>query len=249
MQTTPVLGIDFGGSGIKGALVDTSRGEFASQRHRIATPAVSTPWAVAEVVATIVEGFPDQLTAGPIGIAVPSVVSDGHTRTAVNIHPEWIDAPATDIFEQRLGRPVRLVNDADAAGVAEARFGAAGNHSGTVLVTTLGTGIGSAVLRNGVLVPNTELGLIEVGGKIAEKRAAASVKTAQHLSYRRYAVRLQRYFSAVERILWPDLIVIGGGISKDAEKFIPLLTLRTPVVAAELRNRAGIIGAAALAAD
>lgn len=248
MQTTPVLGIDFGGSGIKGALVDVARGEFTSERHRIATPHESTPAAVAEVVADIANLFVDDLADRPIGIAVPSVVTNGQTRTAVNIHPDWIGASAAELFSDRLGRPVHVINDADAAGIAEARYGAARNQSGTVLVTTLGTGIGSALLHNGTLVPNTELGLIEVGGKIAEKSAAAAVKTRKHLSYPRYAVRLQRYFSAIERVLWPDLIVIGGGISKDADKFLPLLKLRTPVVAAQLRNRAGIIGAAALAA-
>jgi polyphosphate glucokinase len=247
MQNTPVLGIDIGGSGIKGAPVDLVAGDFAADRIRIPTPAKSTPKNVADVVAEIVAGFADQLADGPVGITIPAVVTHGVSRSAANIDPSWIDAPAAQIFADRLGREVVLVNDADAAGIAEAKFGAAKGQDGIVLVTTLGTGIGSALIHRGVLVPNTELGHLEIDGFDAEKRAAASIKTAEGLSYEQYVPRLQRYYETLEALFWPDLIVVGGGVSKAADKFLPKLKLKTPIVAAELRNRAGIIGAAWLA--
>lgn len=249
MSNTAVLGIDIGGSGIKGAPVDLVKGDFAADRLRIPTPTPSTPQAVADVVAEIVAAFDDRIGDGPIGVTIPAVVTHGNTRSAANIDKSWIDAPAEKIFAERVGRPVHLVNDADAAGIAEVKFGAAKAHPGLVLVTTLGTGIGSAIIYRGVLVPNTELGHLEIDGHDAETRAAASVKTSRDLSYADYSKRLQRYYERVEALFWPDLFVVGGGISKDADKFIPRLSLKTPIVPAALRNRAGIIGAAWLAAD
>ena len=249
MTNQPVLGIDIGGSGIKGAVVDLDAGDFATDRLRIPTPAESTPANVADVVAEIVEAFADKIGNGPIGITIPAVVTHGMTRSAANIHPSWIDAPAARIFENRLGRPIVLVNDADAAGIAEVKFGAAKDHPGLVLVTTLGTGIGSALIYRGVLVPNTELGHLEIDGHDAETQAAASVRTNLGLSYSEYIPRLQRFYERLEPLFWPDLMVVGGGISKNADKFLPYLRLKSPIVAAQLRNRAGIIGAAWLAVE
>ncbi|MFT4108563.1 polyphosphate--glucose phosphotransferase [Propionicimonas sp.] len=249
MHNQPVLGIDIGGSGIKGALVDLAAGDFATERVRIPTPEKSTPANVADVVAEIVSEFAEQMGDGPIGVTIPAVVTHGITRSAANIDKSWIDAPAEKIFAEHLGREVVLVNDADAAGVAEVKYGAAKGNDGLVLVTTLGTGIGSALIYRGVLVPNTELGHLEIDGHDAESQAAASVKTALGLSYSEYVPRLQRYYERVEALFWPDLFVVGGGVSKAADKFLPKLNLKTPIVPADLRNRAGIIGAAWLAAD
>ncbi|MEE9964931.1 MAG: ROK family protein [Propionicimonas sp.] len=249
MQITPALGIDIGGSGIKGAIVDIAAGDFLTDRIRIPTPEKSTPNNVAAVVAEIVDSFDRQLADGPIGITIPALVTHGITRSAANIDSSWVDAPAADIFSQRLGRPVVLVNDADAAGFAEVRFGAAAGEEGLVLMTTLGTGIGTALIYRGVLIPNTELGHIEIDGKDAEKRAAASAKATEKLSYARYIPRLQRYYETLEKLFSPDLFVVGGGVSKESDKFLPMLKLRAPIVPAALRNRAGIIGAAVLASE
>src|SRR5215216_1537659 len=245
----PVLGIDIGGSGIKGAPVDLSTGEMITDRLKIATPEKSTPKNVAAVVGEIVEHFSDQIGDGPLGVTVPAVVTHGRTRSAANIDKSWIDAEAEKIFEDHLGREIMLVNDADAAGIAEVHFGAAKGHPGLVLMATLGTGIGTAIVYRGVLIPNSELGHIEIDGHDAEKRAAASVKEREGLSYKEYIPRLQKYLERLEALLWPDLIVIGGGISKNSEKFIPKLKLNAEVVPAKLLNTAGIVGAAWLAAD
>ena len=247
MQNRAVLGIDIGGSGIKGALVDLAAGDFASERVRIATPAESTPANVADVVAEVVAQFAEQMGDGPIGVTIPAVVTHGVTRSAANIDKSWIDAPAEQIFEDRLGRDVVLVNDADAAGVAEVVWGAAKGNDGLVIMTTLGTGIGTAIIHRGVLLPNTELGHIEIDGHDAESQAAASVRENLQLSFDEYVPRLQRYYERLEALFWPDLIVVGGGISKNADKFLPKLKLKTPIVPAVLRNRAGIVGAAWLA--
>ena len=243
------LGIDIGGSGIKGAPVDLARGEFARDRLRIDTPAVSSPSAVADIVGQIAEHFTRDIGDSPIGVTLPAVVTNGMVRTAANIDPAWIGTDARKLLSERLGRPVTVVNDADAAGVGELHFGAARNHSGLVLITTLGTGIGSALLYNGVLVPNSELGHLEIDGHDAEDRAAANVRDDKGLSWQEWAERLQRYYSHVEDLFWPDLIVVGGGVSKKADKFLPLLHLRAPIVAAQLANSAGIIGAAWLATN
>ncbi len=247
-MTQPILGIDIGGSGIKGALVDLEQGEFTTDRLRIPTPKKSTPGKVAQVVARIVNSFADQLDPeSAIGLTIPSVVTHGRTRTAANIDKSWVNAEAEKIFEDKLGRDVVLVNDADAAGIAEERFGAAKDCDGVVLVTTLGTGIGSALIYRGVLIPNTELGHLELDGFDAETRASANAKTEEGLSYSEYIPRLQRYYAHVEQLFWPDLFVVGGGISRSSKKFLPKLKLNTPIVPAQLRNRAGIIGAAYLA--
>lgn len=243
------LGIDIGGSGIKGAIVNLKKGEFVTDRIRIDTPQPATPEAVAAVVKQIVDQFASKLGDGPIGITVPAIVTHGVTRSAANIDPSWVDAPAEKIFEDLLGRDITLVNDADAAGVAETHFGAAKKQPGLVLVTTLGTGIGTAMIYNGVLIPNAELGHIEIDGKDAESQAAASVRERQKLSYADWATRLDAYYQKLEFLTSPDLIVVGGGVSKNADKFLPLLNLKTRIVPAELRNAAGIVGAAYLAAD
>lgn len=241
------LGIDIGGSGIKGAAVDLARGQFATERLRIDTPKVSSPAAVADIVAQIAGHFANDIGDSPIGVTLPAVVTNGVVRTAANIDPAWIGTDARKLLSDKLGRSVTVVNDADAAGVGELHFGAARNSSGLVLMTTLGTGIGSALLYDGVLVPNSELGHLEIDGHDAESRAAANVRDDKNLSWQEWADRLQRYYSHIEDLLWPDLIVVGGGVSRKADKFLPLLHLRAPIVAAQLANSAGIIGAAWLA--
>jgi polyphosphate glucokinase len=250
VQNMPVLGIDIGGSGIKGAPVDLSTGEMTTDRLKIATPEKSTPKNVAAVVGEIVNHFSDQIGDGPLGVTIPAVVTHGRTRSAANIDKSWIDAEAEKIFEDHLGRDIMLVNDADAAGMAEVRYGAAKDHPGLVLMTTLGTGIGTAIVYRGVLIPNSELGHIEVDGHDAETRAASSAKEREDLSYKVWATtRLQRYYETLEALLWPDLIVVGGGVSRKADKFLPLLKLKSEIVPAKLQNTAGIVGAAWLAAD
>lgn len=243
------LGIDIGGSGIKGAPVDLAKGELAKDRLRHDTPKVSSPEAVADIVAQIATHFVSDTGDSPIGVTMPAVVTKGVVRTAANIDPAWIGTDAQKLLSDRLGRPVTVVNDADAAGVGELHFGAARNVAGLVLMSTLGTGIGSALLYDGVLIPNSELGHLEIDGHDAEHRAASSVKEEKDLSWQQWAERLQRYYSHIEDLLWPDLIVIGGGVSRKADKFLPLLHLRTPIVAAQLQNSAGIIGAAWLATN
>lgn len=245
MTSTPVpLGIDIGGSGIKGAPVDLDKGAFAADRVRIETPGSSTPQAVAKVVKEIVGEFSDLCGNAPVGVTVPAVVTHGIVRSAANIDKEWIGIDAAALLAEAVGREVVVLNDADAAGIGELRYGAAMDAQGTVIVATLGTGIGSAVIVNGTLVPNTELGHLEIDGYDAEKRASSAAREAEDLSWQEWAERLQRYFSHVEGLFWPDLFVVGGGVSKKSDKYLPLLDLRTPVIPAMLRNDAGIIGAA-----
>ena len=238
------LGIDVGGSGIKGAPVDLEKGEFATERLRLETPKDSTPTAVVEVIDEIARKFSRQSGKHPIGVTVPAVVSNGIVRTAANIDDSWIGTDACGLFSEHLGREVHVLNDADAAGLAEAHYGAARGTRGLVLVTTLGTGIGTALISDGRLLPNSELGHIEIDGVDAETVTANSVREREDLSWQEWADRLQTYYSTLEDLLWPDLIVVGGGVSKKAEKFLPLLHLRAPIVAAQLKNDAGIIGAA-----
>jgi polyphosphate glucokinase len=243
------LGIDVGGTGVKGAPVDLGTGRLTAERLRIPTPRPATPQAVTDVVAQIGEHFAADLGDGPVGVTVPGVVTLGTVRTAANIDPSWIGLDADRLISTRLGREVRMINDADAAGLAEAHYGAARGQPGLVLMTTLGTGIGSALLLGGRLVPNSELGHLEVAGHEAESRAAAAVRESEDLSWPEWAGRLQQYYRAVEDLLWPDLIVVGGGISKKADKFLPLINIRTPIAVALLRNEAGIVGAALRAAE
>ena len=243
------LGIDIGGSGIKGAPVDLAKGQFSTDRLRYENPKLSSPDAVVDIVASIAEHFADDTGDSPIGVTLPAVVADSVVRSAANIDPAWIGTDARRLLSERLGRPVTVVNDADAAGLGEVQFGAAQGAGGLVLVSTLGTGIGSALFYDGVLIPNSELGHLEIDGRDAEHRAASSVKDAKNLSWQQWAERLQRYYSHVEDLLWPDLIVVGGGVSRKADKFLPLLHLRAPIVAAQLQNSAGIIGAAWLACN
>jgi len=242
------LGIDFGGSGIKGAPVDLGTGTFAADRVRIPTPEHSTPQAVAEVVRELLAAFPEH-TGTPVGITVPGVVRHGVVQSAANIDEAWIGTDADTLFTRTLGRDVHVVNDADAAGIAEVRWGAALGVRGLVVVTTLGTGIGSALIMDGRLVPNSELGHLEIDGHDAESRAAASAREREGLSWQEWAERLTRYYSTVEMLFSPDLFVVGGGVSKKAEKFLPLIDVRTPLVPATLLNTAGIVGAAACADD
>ena len=248
-SATPVLGIDIGGTGIKGAAVDLGSGQLLTERVRLKTPQPATPEAVAAVVEKIAVGFGGAVGDTPIGIAIPAVCQHGVARSAANIDKSWVDVDVDALFTERLGTPVHVVNDADAAGVAEATYGVARDVPGLVILTTLGTGIGSALLLDGRLVPNTELGHLEIDGYDAEERAAQSAKKREELSYEEWAVRLQRYYSHVERLFWPDLFVVGGGISKSADQFLPLLDLNTPIVPAALRNSAGIVGAAWLARE
>jgi polyphosphate glucokinase len=238
------IGIDIGGTGIKGAPVDLEAGQFASDRVRLLTPAPATPDAVADVVVKVL----DQLDVeGPIGLTLPSVIRDGVVETAANIDAAWIGTNALDLFGQATGRPVAVVNDADAAGLAEMRFGAGRGRDGVVLMVTLGTGIGSALFSEGTLVPNTELGHLRLHHGDAEAWAAESVRERDELSWKQFAHRLQTYLELVERLLWPDLIIVGGGVSRKSEKFLPRIRLRTTVVPAQLHNDAGIIGAALFA--
>ncbi|WP_280233104.1 polyphosphate--glucose phosphotransferase [Nocardia cyriacigeorgica] len=236
------FGIDIGGSGVKGAAVDLATGELVHQRIKIATPQPATPHAVAETVADLVAqaGW-----KGPVGITLPCVVLDGAARTAANVDPAWIGTDATTLFSAALGgREVTVLNDADAAGLAEDRYGAARDFDGLVLLLTFGTGIGSALLYDGTLVPNSELGHIEIGGMEAEHRAAASIKDRDGLSYQQWAKQVSTVLIGLENLFWPKVFVAGGGISRDAAQWIPLLTNRTPVIAANLKNTAGIVGAA-----
>jgi len=241
------FGIDIGGSGIKGAPVDLKKGVFADDRLRIPTPQPATPDAVARTVGEIVDSF-DLDEDVPIGVTFPAVMLHGVAQSAANVDDSWIGTNAQELFAQSTGRRVVAVNDADAAGYAEARYGAAKGVPGVVLVVTLGTGIGSALVVDGHLVPNTELGHLEIDGHDAESRASDAARDREGLDFEQWAQRLQRYFTVVENLFWPDLIVVGGGVSKHHAKFLPLLDLRTRIVPAELRNAAGIVGAAALAA-
>jgi len=242
------LGIDIGGSGIKGAIVDLTTGEFISERLRIPTPKPSTPEACAGTIAHIIKKLAPDETNLRIGITVPGPVIHGTIPMMANLDQAWVGLAANDFMTESLGRPVTVINDADAAGIAEVYYGAAKGVPGVVVLTTLGTGIGSAVINNGQLLPNTELGHIEVGGVDVETRTSAGVREKEDLSYKEWAKRLDLYYQALERMLWPDLFVVGGGVSKNHDQFLPLLHLRTPIIPAGLRNRAGIVGAAWAAA-
>ncbi|MGY4712672.1 polyphosphate--glucose phosphotransferase [Mycolicibacterium sp. CBM1] len=236
------FGVDVGGSGIKGGIVDLDTGLLIGDRFKLATPQPSTPAAVAETVAEVVRHFG---WTGPLGVTYPGVVVNGVVQTAANVDKGWIGANGAEIIAAALdGQHVTLLNDADAAGLAEQRYGAGRDQNGVVVLLTFGTGIGSAVIHHGQLLPNTEFGHLEVDGKEAEHRAASSVKERKDWSYERWSEEVTKALVTIENALWPDLFIAGGGISRKADKWIPLLKNRTPMVAAELQNEAGIVGAA-----
>lgn len=241
-----VLGIDIGGSGVKGAPVDVEKGVMLTDRFRLATPRPSHPTAMAETVRRVAERFPE--TTGRIGVAFPAIVRNGLILSAANVDDSWIGGDAQTLFSEACGRPAAVLNDADAAGLAEARAGAAAGRRGTTIVITLGTGIGSALLLDGKLVPNTELGHLEMDGTAAERIASNRARQREGLSFAEWADRLNGFFALLDRLFSPDLLVIGGGISQQFDQFGRLLRSRAEIVPAALRNRAGIIGAAMWAA-
>jgi polyphosphate glucokinase len=241
------VGVDIGGTGIKAALVDVKAGELVGERLRVETPAGGRPEDIAEVVRNLIETLDPKGVAKSVGICFPAVVQHGVTLSAANVSKEWINLDADKLFTKVVGREVYLINDADAAGVAEMKFGAGRKESGLAILTTLGTGIGTALFINGELVPNTELGHLEIDGVDYETKAAFSAKERENLEWDQWAERLQRYYSKLEALFTPDLFIVGGGVSKEHEFFLPLLKLKTPIVPAVLKNNAGIIGAARVA--
>ena len=240
------FGIDIGGSGIKGAPVDLSTGELAADRVRIPTPQPSVPEAVADTVAELIGSF-DLGTDMPVGVTFPAVIKAGVAQTAANVDKSWIGTDVDALLTERTGHDVFVVNDADAAGIAEVQFGAARDVPGVAMVITLGTGVGSATFVDGKLVPNTELGHLLLHGDSAERYMASSIREKEDLDWETWAGRLQEYFSHVEFLFSPTRFIVGGGVSKKHHKFLPLLDLKAEIVPAELRNEAGIVGAAALA--
>lgn len=237
-----VLGIDIGGTGIKAAPVDVTTGRLLTDRTKQATPRPAVPEVIEATVRQIVTSFD---WTGPVGITFPGVVTDGVARTAPNLHPDWVGVDARGLFSEAVGLPVTVLNDADAAGVAEIRFGAGIGEPGTVLMLTFGTGIGSALFHDGKLVPNTEFGHIELAGQDAEIRASERAREQEDLSWGKWAGRVDAYIDKMEQLLSPRLIIIGGGVSRKSEKFLPrLTTLRARVVPATMHNDAGIVGGA-----
>ena len=246
------IGVDVGGSGIKAAVVDTESGRFRSDRLRVPTPQPATPDAVSASIGRLIRrlakatGISD---AAPVGIGLPGVAQGGVLLTAANIDPAWVDFPVAEKLGKSLKRKVSIVNDADAAGIAEMRFGQGAGKRGVVIFLTLGTGVGSGVFVDGVLVPNTEFGQMEIRGRPAERRSASAARVRRGLSWKAWAQDLDEHLQRIEDLMWPTLFILGGGVSKNGDKFIPRLERRTPVVAATLRNDAGIIGAAIVAAE
>ncbi|MHA7281195.1 polyphosphate--glucose phosphotransferase [Arthrobacter sp. MDT2-2] len=247
-----VIGVDIGGTGIKGGIVDLEKGVIVGERYRIPTPKPSTPEAVAEVVGQIVAELasrPEGPAADvPVGVTFPAIIQHGVARSAANVDKSWVNTDVDALFTKVLGRDVHVINDADAAGLAEVRYGAGKGKMGTVLVITLGTGIGSAFIFDGRLVPNAELGHLEIDGHDAETKASAVARERDGIDWDEYAVRLQRYFSHVEFLFSPELFIVGGGISKRSSEYLPSLQLRTPIIPAQLKNHAGIVGGALQAA-
>jgi polyphosphate glucokinase len=246
------IGIDIGGSAVKGAAVDVRTGALISERIRILTPVPSTPQAVLKVVERIVRRIVHEVPAAaqvPVGVGVPSVVLDGVTKTAANIDAGWADFDGDRALRRLLGRPARMVNDADAAGAAETKFGIAKGRRGTVILLTLGTGVGSAIYVDGKLVPNTELGHMEIRGRDAERRSAAAARTRRGLSWKAWAEDLDEHLLAIYKLFSPNLIILGGGVSKRTDQFLSKLTVPCEVVPASMRNEAGIVGAALVAVD
>lgn len=246
------VGVDVGGSGIKAAVVDVETGRFVSERVRIRTPTPSTPDAVLSAIGRLTRrlakasGLP---STAPVGVGLPGVTLDGRLKTAANIDSGWVDYPVVDKLSKVLRRRVSIVNDADAAGIAEMRFGVGRGRPGVVIFLTLGTGVGSGVFIDGHLVPNTEFGQMEIRGRPAERRSASAARLKRGLSWKAWAADLDEHLERIEDLMWPTLFIVGGGVSKNGDKFIPRLNRRAPVVAAELRNDAGIIGAAIVAAE
>ncbi len=235
------FGIDVGGSGIKGAIVDLDRGTLLGERHRIPTPQPATPSAVAATVKEILDHFQ---WADAFGVGLPAVVRQGVSHTAANIHRDWVGADAADLFEEASGFPANVLNDADAAGLAEMNYGAGRGRTGTVMMLTLGTGIGSALFVNGHLVPNTELGHLNIGSMEAEHYASDAVRKAEKLDWAQWAGRLNDILEIYRALLWPECFILGGGVSRKHEKFMKYLTVDAEVVPAQLSNEAGIVGAA-----
>jgi polyphosphate glucokinase len=248
-MTTTAIGIDIGGTGIKGAVVDVASGDLLSERVKVATPEGGEPDDIVAAVVEMIAGFGAAADGLPVGVCFPAIVIDGRTMSAANVSKKWIGLEAEKLFESSLKRDIFFVNDADAAGIAEVHYGAAKGTRGLVILTTLGTGIGSAFLYNGTLIPNTELGHLEIDGKDAESRASFAAKERKGLDWVGWAKRLQRYYETLEFLFSPTLFIVGGGVSKEHDAFLPLLELRTPIVPAALRNNAGIMGAARLASD
>ncbi len=236
-----VLGIDIGGSGIKGAPVDIENGDMLAERYRIPTPQPAKPKPVARTITEIARFFDWQ---GPIGCGFPAPVQRGITRTAANVHDRWIGMNAEALFSKATGCPVKVINDADAAGLAEMAFGVGRGWKGVVLLVTIGTGLGTSLFTDGVLLPNTELGHIEIEGKDAELLASGAARKRGNLSWKKWGKQLDRYLNRLEQLVWPDLIILGGGVSKKHEKFAPYLTVQAEIVPAQTLNEAGIIGAA-----
>ena len=241
MKYKKVLGIDIGGSGVKGAIVNTKKGKLLTDRYRIPTPKPATPESVGEVIKQIVDHFNWE---GLIGVGYPGVVQNGIARTAANVDNAWIDQNLNKKFSKLTGSPVHVVNDADAAGSAEMKFGAGRNQKGVVMLVTVGTGLGTVMFSAGKLVPNLELGHLLLKGDDAEKYASDAARKNEELSWEEWAARFNEYLDRLEELTWPDLIIIGGGASKKDDKFIQYLNTRAKVVPAELLNEAGIIGAA-----
>jgi len=246
------IGVDVGGSGIKAAVVDVESGRFRSERIRVLTPQPSTPERVQASIARLVRRLAKVSgisESAPVGVGLPGVTMGGRLATAANIDPAWVDYPIAENLTSLLKRPVAIVNDADAAGIAEMRFGVGAGQRGVVIFLTLGTGVGSGTFVDGILVPNTEFGQMEIRGRAAERRSASAARVRKGLSWKAWALDLDEHLQRIEDLMWPNLMIIGGGVSKNADKFLPRLSRRTPVVAATLRNDAGIIGAAIVAAE
>jgi polyphosphate glucokinase len=246
------IGVDVGGSGIKAAVVDVATGTLTSERLRVPTPTPSTPDRISQSIGRLVRRLVKSTEIAPdvpVGVGLPGVAIDGRLLTAANIDPTWVDYPVAERLAKALKRPVSIVNDADAAGIAEMRFGVGAGKRGVVIFLTLGTGVGSGVFIDGTLVPNTEFGQMEIRGRPAERRSAAAARTRRGLSWKAWATDLDEHLERIEDLMWPTLLILGGGVSKNADKYIPRLKRRAPVVPAALRNDAGIIGAAIVAAE
>ena len=246
------IGVDVGGSGIKAAVVDVEAGRFRSDRLRVPTPTPSTPEAVIASIGRLVRRLAKASGIGPaapVGVGLPGVTLDDTLKSAANIEAAWIDFPVVERLRKATGRPVAIVNDADAAGIAEMRFGVGRDKTGVVIFLTLGTGVGSGVFNDGALVPNTEFGQMEIRGRAAERRSAAAARVRRGLSWKAWSQDLDEHLLRIDELMWPNLMILGGGVSKNADRFIPRLTVRCPVVQAQLRNDAGIIGAAIVATE